>query len=77
MALISGAVPSALKIAGFSPADRKDKQPWVKIRNMPEAVRLVPVILAGHDTGNGQWVSLDLTPDVGTGAMSGPREWTG
>ena len=45
-AFIRGADPKALDAAGFSAARRKDKQPWVEITNMRDAVRLVPFILA-------------------------------
>ena len=48
-ALVQGAKSSALRDAGFTPADRIDKQLWVTVKNMNAAVRLVPLILRAHD----------------------------
>lgn len=52
-ALIDGVDPAALEAAGFAPVHRtrEDKQPWVPIASMRDAVRLVPFILeaAGPD----------------------------
>ena len=50
-ALIHDANPAALKRVGFFVADRDDEQPWVEIKRMRDAVRLVPFVLeaAGPD----------------------------
>jgi hypothetical protein len=44
--LVRGSLPEALLAAGLAPADRADEQPWVPIRNMRDAVRLVPFIVS-------------------------------
>ena len=49
-ALIKGAAADALKGGGFEPSeDREDGQLWVRIKTMPQAVRLVSLILRAHD----------------------------
>ena len=48
-ALIQGVDPAALRCAGFTVADRQDKQPWVEIKSMRDAVRLVPFVLHAAD----------------------------
>lgn len=44
--LVRGAAARDLLAAGLAPVDRADEQPWVPIKSMREAVRLVPFILA-------------------------------